>query len=185
MSRPDLNRVPEYYHSYINLAEGDELIESLKKQTRIFFRFLEKIPKKKRNFRYADDKWTIKEVLQHIIDSERIFAYRALCFARKDETSLPGFDEKIYVENAKTENRKWKEIINEFLVVRWSTEALFDSFDAEQLESGGTANGKSNYVLGIGFIIAGHANHHINVIKEKYLNKTAEANEVNEFAEAT
>lgn len=185
MSRPDLNRVPEYYHGYINLAEGDDLMESLKKQTRVFIRFLEKIPKKKRNFRYADDKWTIKEVLQHIIDAERVFAYRALCFARKDTNPLPGFDENSYVANAKTENRKWKDLINEFLVVRWSTEALLGSFDAEQFESGGTANGKSNYVLGIGFIIAGHANHHIKVIKEKYLNKTAEANEVTEVAEAT
>jgi uncharacterized damage-inducible protein DinB len=185
MSRPDLNRVPEYYHSYINLAEGDELMESLKKQTRVFIRFLEKIPKKKRNFRYADDKWTIKEVLQHIIDAERVFAYRALCFARKDSTSLPGFDENSYVANAKTENRKWKDLVNEFFVVRWSTECLFGSFDVDQLETNGTASGKSNYVLGIGFIIAGHANHHMNVIKERYLNKTAEANEVAEVAEAT
>ena len=169
MPRPDLNRVPEFYHNYINQVKGDHLMESLKKQTRSLIRFLEKIPKKKRNYRYAEDKWSIKEVLQHIIDAERIFAYRALRFARKDNTPLPGFEENSYVSNAKVENRKWKDIVNEFLVVRWSTEALFGSFDAEQLESDGIASGKSIYVLGIGFIITGHANHHINVIKERYL----------------
>lgn len=175
MPRPDLNRVPEFYHNYINQAEEDHLMESLKKQTRSFIRFLEKIPKKKRNYRYAEDKWSIKEVLQHIIDAERVFAYRALRFARKDTTPLPGFEENIYVSNAKVENRKWKDIVNEFLVVRWSTEALFGSFDAEQLESGGMASGKSIYVMGIGFIIAGHANHHMIVMKERYLNKPPEA----------
>ena len=88
MPRPDLTRVPDYFHNYINQAEGDELEEVLKKQTRSFEKFLEDIPKSKRNYRYAEGKWTIREVLQHIIDAERIFAYRALCFARKDTTPL-------------------------------------------------------------------------------------------------
>jgi hypothetical protein len=108
-------------------------------------------------------------MLQHIIDAERIFCYRALCFARKDTTPLPGFDENTYAANSKSENRKWKSLVNEFMVVRWSTENLFSSFDAEQLESGGTSGGKSNYVMAIGFIIAGHANHHMKVIEERYL----------------
>ena len=169
MPRPDLTRVPEHFHNYINQAEGDDLEEVLKKQTRSFEKFLEDIPKSKRNYRYAEGKWTIREVLQHIIDSERIFAYRALCFARKDATPLPSFEENDYAANSKAEQRKWKELVNEFRAVRHSTELLFSSFDKEQLESGGTASGKSNYVLGIGFIIPGHANHHIRVVKEKYL----------------
>ena len=169
MPRPDLTRVPEYYHDYINQAEGDDLMGSLKKQSRSFIRFLEKIPKKKRNFRYDEGKWTIKEVLQHIIDTERVFAYRALCFARKDATPLPGFEENSYAANAKADQRKWKDLVNEFEAVRQSTELLFSSFDDEQLETAGTASGKSNYVLAIGFIIAGHANHHIKITKERYL----------------
>ena len=169
MPRPDLNRVPEYYHQYINQVKGNDLIKAMQKQTGSFLQFLKKIPKEKRNYRYAEDKWTIKEVVQHIIDAERVFAYRALCFARKDATPLPSFDENSYAANAKVEKRKWKDLVNEFLVVRWSTEFLFGSFDEEQLESSGTASGKSNYVLGIGFIIIGHANHHINVTKERYL----------------
>lgn len=169
MPRPDLTRVPDYYHNYINQAEGDDLIDILKKQTRSFEQFLEEIPKSKRKYRYAEDKWTIKEVLQHIIDAERVFAYRALCFARKDATPLPSFDENNYADNSKADQRKWKDLVNEFRAVRESTELLFSSFDDEQLETAGTASGKSNYVLAIGFIIAGHANHHIKVTKERYL----------------
>ena len=170
MPRPDLGRVPEYYHKYIAQVEEDDLMDALQKQNRSFLRFLKEIPKDKRNYRYAEDKWTIKEVLQHIIDAERIFGYRALCFARKDATSLPSFDENNYAANSKGELRKWKELVKEFEAVRQSTITLFASFDNEQLETAGTASGKSNYVLGIGFIIAGHANHHANVIKERYLN---------------
>ena len=169
MPRPDLTRVPEYYHQYINQAEGDELANVLKKQTRSFEQFLEEIPKSKRKYRYAEGKWSVKEVLQHIIDAERIFAYRALCFARKDATPLPGFEENDYAANSKADQRKWKDIVNEFLSVRQSTEDLFCSFDDEQLETNGKASGKLNYVLAIGFIIAGHANHHIKVTKERYL----------------
>jgi uncharacterized damage-inducible protein DinB len=169
MPRPDLSRLPEFYHNYINQVDGDELMNVLQKQTRPFLKLMKEIPKKKRNYRYAEGKWSIKEVLQHIIDAERIFAYRALCFARKDITPLPGFEENDYAANCKAENRKWADMIRDFEAVRQSTIALFDSFDDEQLETSGTASGKSNYVLGIGFIIAGHANHHVNIIKEKYL----------------
>jgi uncharacterized damage-inducible protein DinB len=162
MPRPDLTRVPEYYHQYINQTEGEDLNKLLKKQTRTFEKFLEDIPKAKRNFQYAENKWTIKEVLQHIIDAERVFA-------RKDATPLPSFDENSYADNAKCENRKWKDLVNEFQAVRQSTESLFNSFDDEQMDASGTASGKSVYVMGIGFIIAGHANHHIKIIKERYL----------------
>lgn len=169
MPRPDLTRVPDYYHNYINQVEEDSLMDAFQKQTRSFLRFLKEIPKDKRNYRYAEDKWTIKEVLQHIIDAERVFDYRALCFARKDATSLPSFDENSYVANSKADQRKWKDLVKEFESVRQATITLFDSFDDEQLEATGTASGKPNYVHGIGFIVAGHLNHHVNVIKEKYL----------------
>jgi uncharacterized damage-inducible protein DinB len=127
------------------------------------------MPAEKINYRYAKDKWTVKEVLQHMLDTERIFAYRALCIARKDSTHLPGFEENDYAANSKVSKRDWKEMIREFKAVRRSTEILFRSFDKQQLDATGTASGKSVYVLGIGFIIAGHINHHVNVLKERYL----------------
>ena len=169
MARPDLTRVPEYYHKYIDQVKEDDLMKALKKQTRMMNKFLDDIPKKKRDYRYAEDKWTIKEILQHMIDAERVFAYRALCFARKDTTPLPSFDENNYAAAARVENRKWKDMIEELATVRKSTEILFDSFDEEQLENSGTANGKLVYVRAIGYIIAGHANHHINITRERYL----------------
>jgi len=169
MPRPDLARVPEYFHKYINQVEGDDLLKVLQKQTRSFSKFLDEIPKSKRDYRYAEDKWTIKEVVQHIIDAERVFAYRALSFARKDSTPLPSFDENVYAANAKVENRKWKDLVKEFETVRESTLILFQSFDDEQMDASGTASGKSVYVMGIGYVIAGHANHHINITRERYL----------------
>ena len=169
MARPDLSRVPEWYHRYINQAEENDLAEALEAQASSFAQFLQTIPVDKRNYRYAEGKWTIKEILQHIIDAERIFAYRALCFARKDSTPLPSFDENSYADNSKASSRGWNEMVEEFNVVRKSTQLLFRSFDKEQLETTGTASGKPVYVLAIGFIIAGHINHHISIIKERYI----------------
>jgi uncharacterized damage-inducible protein DinB len=169
MSRPDLNRIPEWYHGYINKVKEDELMDALKNQALDFVSFLQTIPAEKRDYSYADGKWTIRQVLLHILDAERIFAYRALSFARKDVTPLPGFDENEYAENSKAGNRDWDDMIEEFKVVRRSTEILFGSLDNDQLESSGNASGKSTYVKGIGFIIAGHTSHHVDVIKERYL----------------
>jgi uncharacterized damage-inducible protein DinB len=167
--RPDLNKVPSYFHNYINQVEENSLDQAFRKQGSSMIRFFESIPENKVDYRYAEGKWSIKEMLQHIVDAERIFSYRALCFARKDSTALPSFDENIYAENSKAEKRDWNELIDELRVVRHGTELLFDSFDEEQLAAEGNASGKQNYVLGIGFIIVGHVTHHMKVIRERYL----------------
>ncbi|HET6994304.1 MAG TPA: DinB family protein [Chitinophagaceae bacterium] len=167
--RPDLSRVPVFYHNYISQVKQDELEEAFRAGTADFLQFLKSIPRSKYDYRYAEGKWTIKEVLQHIIDGERVFAYRALRFARKDTTPLPGFDENTFAENAKTDKRKWNDLVDEFKAVRDSSERLFASFDEDQLDAAGTANSNPVYVLGIGFIIVGHALHHMKIIKERYL----------------
>jgi len=169
MPRPDLSKVPEFYHDYIKKAPENDLMAALKNNTSAFNELLNTIPSEKHDYRYAEGKWTIKEVLQHIIDAERIFSYRALRFARKDNTPLPGFDENLFAANAKTEKRSWNELVEEFNAVRKSTELLFTSFDEQDLDSSGIASNNSNYVLGIGFICAGHCAHHQQVIKERYL----------------
>ena len=127
--RPDFSRVGPSFHNYINQVPEDDIIEAFEKQSAAFIRFLETIPAEKYDYRYADGKWTIKEVVQHLIDAERVFAYRALRFARKDATPLPGFDENLFAANAKTEKRTWDKLIEEFKVVRRSSELLFQSFD--------------------------------------------------------
>lgn len=169
MPRPDLSKVPEFYHNYIGHVKIDDLMPAFKENSASFVDFLKNIPAAKHDYRYAQGKWSVKEVVQHLIDAERIFSYRALRFARKDQTPLPGFEENDYVANAKTEKRKWNDLIEEFQAVRKSTEMLFGSFDKEQLESSGVANNNSNYVLAIGFIAVGHCKHHQNVIRERYL----------------
>ena len=169
MSRPDLSTAPEWFHGYINAVKENDLTEALRNQTALFNTFFESLPVEKREFSYAEGKWSIKEIIQHIIDGERVFTYRALRFARKDETPLPGFDENTYADNAKTDKRKWEDMLEEFNALRRSTEILFNSFDEDQLNATGLASGNPVSVLAIGFIVAGHVNHHISVIKERYL----------------
>lgn len=170
MANVDLSRVPEYSHRYINLAIDDDMQSAFKKHQTHLISFLKDIPKRKWNYRYAEDKWSVKEVVQHIIDAERVFAYRALCFARKDQTPLPGFDENIFAAHSKAGERSRKDLIKELKSVQESSAILFNSFDEEQLDQSGIASGKSTYVKGIAYILVGHALHHKKILKEKYLN---------------
>ena len=169
MPRPDLSRVPEFYHGYINTVKEDDLMSGLKSSTKSLFDLLRTIPAEKHDYRYADGKWTIKEVVQHMLDGERVFSYRALRFARKDDTPLPGFDENLFAQTAKADKRSWNDLVEEFAALRKATESMFASFDDEQLEQSGVASENSTYVLGIGYILAGHVNHHCGIIKERYL----------------
>ena len=169
MPRPNLSRIPDWFHNYVNKVPENDLMEAMINQTPSFINFFERIPVAKRDYRYAEGKWTIKEMLQHIIDAERVFAYRGLCIARKDTTPLPGFDENNYANNAKANIRDWDEMMEEFKAVRRSSEILFGSFDEEQLETNGTANNNPIYVLAIGFVLVGHVNHHLSILKERYL----------------
>ena len=169
MPRPDLSRVPEFYHGYINKVAEDDLVSSFDNQTPILFDFLESVPAAKHDYAYAAGKWTIKELVQHMIDAERVFAYRSLSFARFDKTNLPGFDENSWAANSNATARNWNDLIAEFKAIRQSTTYLFSSFNDEQLDATGTANNKSIYVLALGFICIGHCKHHIDVMKERYL----------------
>ena len=169
MPRPDLSRVPEFYHGYISKVKEADLGSALKSSTKELFDLLRSIPAEKHDHRYAEGKWTIKEVVQHMLDGERVFTYRALRFARKDDTPLPGFDENLFAQTAKADKRSWNDLVDEFAALRKATESMFASFDNEQLEQSGIASENSTYVLGIGYIVAGHVNHHCQVIKERYL----------------
>jgi uncharacterized damage-inducible protein DinB len=165
----DLEKVPVFYHNYIKQVSAKELNDAMNNDSASVIKYLEGIPEEKSEYRYGPGKWSIKEVVQHLIDAERIFCYRSLSFARKDKTPLPGFDENRYAENSNANKRKWKDLVDEFKSVRNSTQKLFASFDEEQLNASGTSNGKSNYVLAFGFIIIGHSLHHIKILKERYL----------------
>jgi len=169
MSNVDLSRVPEYYHKYINLAIGDDLKTALQNHQTGLVSLLENVPEEKWDYRYAEGKWSIKEVVQHIIDGERVFSYRALCFSRKDKTALPGFDENLFTENANADSRTKQELIDELKTVQKSSAQMFNSFNEEQLEQHGVASGQPTYVKGIAYILVGHALHHKKILEERYL----------------
>ena len=162
-------RVPAYYHKYIQLVSETSLRDALQQHIQDLSSFLQTIPEDKWNSRYAEGKWSIKELVQHVTDTERIFTYRALCIARKDNTPLPGFDEKQYAANAKAERRTKADLIAELQAVQQATQKLFESFDEEQLQASGMANGNPVYVEGIGYIIVGHTLHHKKILQERYL----------------
>lgn len=169
MPKAELSRVPQFYHNYISLVKEEDLMQAFKNNTDSIQTFLESIPEEKHDHRYAEEKWTIKEIIQHLIDAERVFSYRALRFARKDSTHLPGFNEVLFARNAKADKRSWNDLVEEFKAVRKTTELLFNSFDTEQLDAEGISNNASVYVMGIGFICVGHCYHHKKIIEERYL----------------
>jgi len=160
---------PEYFYTYIRLVENEDLNSVLKNQLPVTQAFLNLVPKEKYDYKYAEGKWSIKEVLQHIIDTERVFAYRSLAFSRKDVNILPSFDDKSYAANANGTARDWKDLADEFTAVRKSTQLLFSSFSPEQLDSLGKASDYQMNARAMGYTIAGHLAHHINIIKERYL----------------
>jgi hypothetical protein len=169
MPRPDLQRVPAFFHGYVNSTTEDDLLQALQNSTANFIATMQTIPPEKYEYRYAEGKWTLKELLQHVIDAERVFAYRALRFARKDNTPLPGFNENLFAQHSKADKRKWEDMVNEFALLRKANEMMFASFDEDQLDSSGVSNNNSTYVLAMGFICAGHVNHHMRIMKERYL----------------
>ena len=161
--------VPDFYKTYLNALQEDNLLEALANNTRRFRKLLKQIPHKKINYAYAEGKWTIKELLQHIIDSERVFIYRALTFARQDPAPLPGFDENNWAITAKAPKRKWNELVDEFKALRTANEIFLNSLDDDQLTQTGSANNNDISVAGLAFVTAGHVAHHMRIIRERYL----------------
>lgn len=158
-----------YSQPYIDVVGTAELKDLMSKQYDNFPQFIESLPEEKLHYAYAAGKWTILELLAHIIDAERVFQYRALRFARKDDTPLPGFDQDIYVPNSMANERSKTDIIAEYRAVRSSSIALFAPFDDEVLHRSGIASGGRMTVAALGFMICGHQKHHRNIIRERYL----------------
>ena len=165
-----INEYADFYKSYIEALDNVELIEELEICLHEFIKFVRNIPMDKFDYQYQVGKWTIKEIIQHLIDSERVFSYRALRISRNDKTPLPGFDENDYVDNSNGKERSLQSLLTEMAVVRQATLSLFNSFSQEQLTKIGIASNKQVSVRAIGFIIIGHQKHHQKVFLERYLN---------------
>nr|WP_199000809.1 DinB family protein [Flavobacterium sp. ASV13] len=157
------------FANYIREAGEINLIEELEISLHDFIRFVQNIPLDKFDYRYAEGKWTIKDIIQHLIDCERVFAYRALRFSRNDKTSLPGFDENNYVDNTNADGRSIQELLTELSAVRHSTLLFYKSLSEEQLKRIGTASTHQLSVRALGFVIIGHQKHHQKVFEERYL----------------
>lgn len=169
--RPSKSEYSDFYQPYLDvIPEGSSgLIELMNSSLEACNSLLEDLDSSKENYRYADGKWSVKELLLHIIDAERVFAYRALRFARNDSTELRGFDENLYVEFSDVSQRSLSDLLKEFNWVRKSNILMFESLDDEALSRMGRVEDNPISVRALGFIICGHLMHHLRVIQERYL----------------
>jgi hypothetical protein len=166
---PAAEECSPFYRKYIDELNAADLFAALDQVTAASNALVARIPQGMDGHRYAPDKWSIAEVLQHLVDCERIFQYRALRFARNDRTELPGFDENSYAQEAAANVRSITDVYEELLLVRRSTVALFRSFpDGNALRSG-PANGRTITVRALGWTIAGHHLHHLRILEQRYL----------------
>ena len=165
MPKPTEGTYPVYFQNYINYVQEEDVMTAIENQQTVIDNFFNRISEEKSTYAYAESKWTLKELLQHVIDTERIFIYRALAFARKEIQSLPGFDEKTYAANSNANARTWKSLCEELKAVRNTSRLLFENFTDEMLLSSGLANNNPTTVNAIGFILVGHVYHHKNIVE--------------------
>ncbi len=169
MARPQTGDFGAFYQKYVDYAKGETIAELIQTYSDDLIAFVQALPEAKANYAYDENKWTVKQLLQHIIDTERIFSYRALAIGRGDKTPLPGFEENDYAKNATAHNRSLVELKTEFALVRNATNALLLSFTANDLEQKGIASNNQITCNALCFILFGHIIHHQKILIEKYL----------------
>ena len=168
IERPAADEFAPYYAAYIAELPAGDVLSILEHDLTDILTLLRATPEAQGSFRYAPDKWSVKDVVQHIIDCERIFAYRALRIARGDQTPLPGFSENDYATHAAVDSRTCADLTAELAAVRHATLALFRSFRLDVMTLRGTANNFPVTPRAAAYIAAGHARHHMNVLRERY-----------------
>jgi hypothetical protein len=169
MPRPIPGEYSPFFQKYIDLTKGDDVRQELKNSMEPIKKFLFSLPEDKAGYAYAEGKWTIRQLLQHMIDTERVFAYRAMSISRGEQQPLPGFDENLYASNAKAEGLSLQELSEEFLLLRKSSVLLFMNMTDEGLVRFGTASDYKVNPNAIGFMLVGHALHHKQILTERYL----------------
>ena len=169
MKRPETSEYAEFYAGYVSLVEETDIVSALQTQlTEIEILFAE-MPLEKAGYRYAPDKWSIKQLLGHMIDGERVFAYRALRFARNDQTPLPGFDQDTFMENSNFDERTIADLLEEFLYLRQANVIFFKTLDEKAWSNIGTASNAPVSVRAIAYVMVGHVRHHVNILRQHYL----------------
>lgn len=168
IKRPDQSDYPPFYETYISLIDSSDILALLKRQHQDFYAYIAAIPVDKFDFRYAEGKWSVKEVIGHIIEVERIMAYRALAISRKDLQSLPGMDENQYIANSNYGNADMADLAEEFSHVRAANIYMIKNLTPEMSTQKGIANNNEISVAALVYIIAGHLQHHLNILNERY-----------------
>jgi hypothetical protein len=168
-SRPDKSEYPAYCEGYIERVPAGNIVDILRGQLEDSLALFRSIPEARGGYRYAEGKWSVKELIGHVTDGERIFAYRALRFSRGDATPLAGFEQDDYVRGGGFDRRGLKDLIDEFEHVRRATISLFSSLDGEAWSRRGSANQNEMSVRAIAFVVAGHERHHVEILQTRYL----------------
>lgn len=169
MKRSDIQHMPQFFDRYILLVEDIDVIEGLQKTANLFHdEAIKQTLLQLGDQVYVPGKWTAKDIIQHIIDNERVMSYRAMRFARNDKTSLPGYDEELFGANTTANSRTLDDLLAEFSIVRQSTIALFKSFSDEMLHREGISFNQKISPLALGFVLIGHPIHHLKVLQERY-----------------
>lgn len=169
--KPASDEYPEWFAYEIEPVPHHDLLQGLEMAMRQTLAVLQPLTPADLAFRYAPDKWSIKQVWQHVIDIERIMTYRALRYARQDATVLSGLDQNKYAEASLADRRDWEDILREYEAVRRATQALFGSFTAEMFDHRGTTGRSNMTVRALGYVVLGHELHHLNIIRERYLQR--------------
>lgn len=169
MTRPQSTEAADYYFKYIDLITSDEVVPAIKEQLHQTVQFLEGISEEQSLKSYAPGKWTIREVLNHVNDGERLFLWRAFWFARGFQDALPSFDQDIAVQHAHANETSWAQLVEEFKIVRAGTISLIETLPEEAWSRTGIASDNPVTVRALIYIIGGHVAHHVNVLREKYL----------------
>jgi hypothetical protein len=169
IARPHSSEYAPYYEKYVSRVPDGDIVGTLGKQLEETLALVRGIPEARGDYRYAEGKWSIKELLGHVIDSERVFAYRALRFGRGDTTPLPGYEQDDFVRGADFNKRSLSDLAEEFEYVRRSTMSLLASLEPSSWDRRGPANDNEVSVRGLAFIMAGHERHHVEVLKSRYL----------------
>jgi hypothetical protein len=169
ITKPEPGEYAPYYKQYIDRSTSEDLIKELQYQLQTFGEFINSLPADKLEFRYAEGKWTVAQVIQHLIDSERIFGFRLLNFVRHGMMEIPGFDQEAFANNTDVSRRTKESFMEEFDALRKSTIAFLKSITPEQSLIVGKANNVNISVRAIGYVCYGHVEHHASVIRERYL----------------
>ena len=170
MLRPEKSEYAEFYANYVSLVVETDVVSALQNQPSELQRLLFEISDAgKENFRYAQGKWSVKELLGHIIDGERVFSYRALRMSRGDQTPLAAFEENSYVAGSNFSNSRLDDLIEEFSLLRAANVLLFKNLTEEAWLRTGTASDATVSVRALAFIMVGHVRHHVNILRERYL----------------